>query len=201
MYYIKLVRYTILMLANSDRWVISLPLRNAVHWAGNWRDAPRSNLAWTVFTAGAGTRPRSSKMQQACSKTVQEQDTKVIHTSVDVEYIDNDAVEFSLSVCSGLLGCFLSYFLEREWESIHSFAPLSVPVDQWKWDGVLTINSSSLLTMKIIEVNILQSQHKVQSTAFLSSLDILSPFPPFILLLIRCLYWFQTATVCMRVSL
>lgn len=53
-------------------------------------------------------------MQQACSKTVQEQDTKVIHTSVDVEYIDNDAVEFSLSVCSGLLGCFLSYFLERE---------------------------------------------------------------------------------------
>lgn len=42
-------------------------------------------------------------MQQACNKTEQEQDTKVIHTSVDVEYIDNDAVEFSLSVCSRLL--------------------------------------------------------------------------------------------------
>lgn len=147
------------MLANSDRWVISLPLRNAVHRAGNWRDAP-SNLAWTVFTAGAGTWPRSSKMQQACSKTEQEQDIKVIHTSVDVEYIHNDAVEFSLSVCSSLLGCFLSYFLERESESIHSFGPLSVPVDQWKWDGVLTMNSSSLLTMEIIEANILQSQDK-----------------------------------------
>lgn len=53
-------------------------------------------------------------MQQACNKTEQEKDTKVTHTSVEVECIDNDAVEFALSVCSRLLGCFLSYFLERE---------------------------------------------------------------------------------------
>lgn len=108
--------------------------------AGLWKDTPWSNLGSVVFTAAAtyGSWLHSGKTQQACSRTKQKEDTEVAHASLYVEYTGKNRASKSC--------CFSSCFLEREQEStVHEWAagcpvqPALFMVNQWKWDGMVTL--------------------------------------------------------------